>query len=128
MDFMESVLSDLNRNLAAGKRNISEMIGGDPTYKIRDGSTIQVPREQLDYLWSVCDDSERMRLKLPIYVGTDTSGEVSSWKVEGVVEANVVSKILGKKVYRDGYLRIYNPDLRTLKDRIPDCYLMMFCL
>ncbi len=128
MDFVASIMQDLNRNLAAEKRSLEDMVGGERTYRMRDGSVIEVPEEQVMRLWEVCDDSERIRLRLPIYVGTDTSGEMSSWKVEGTVEASVIAKILGKKVHREGYLRLYNPDLRVLKDQIPDCYLMVFTM
>ena len=126
MDFVASIMQDLNSNLAAGKKPLTAMVDGDRTYSIRDGSTIDVSPEQLQTIWDVCDDSERIRLRLPIYIGTDVSGETSAWKVEGEVEAAVIAKLLGKKIHRDGYLRLYHPDLKKLKTMIPDCFLMVF--
>ena len=126
MDFVASIMQDLNSNLAAGKKPLTAMVDGDRTYSIRDGSTIDVSPEQLQTIWDVCDDSERIRLRLPIYIGTDVSGETSAWKVEGEVEAAVIAKLLGKKIHRDGYLRLYHPDLKQLKTMIPDCFLMVF--
>lgn len=126
MDFVASIMQDLNSNLAAGKKPLTAMVDGDRTYRIRDGSTIDVSPEQLQTIWDVCDDSERIRLRLPIYIGTDVSGETSAWKVEGEVEAAVIAKLLGKKIHRDGYLRLYHPDLKQLKTMIPDCFLMVF--
>lgn len=126
MDFVASIMQDLNSNLAAGKKPLTAMVDGDRTYNIRDGSTIDVSPEQLQTIWDACDDSERIRLRLPIYIGTDVSGEISAWKVEGEVEAAVIAKLLGKKIHREGYLRLYHPDLKQLKTMIPDCFLMVF--
>ena len=116
MDFVKSIMSDLNRNLAVSKPSLFEMEqSGDYTYRTRDGSVIDIGKEQFEVLWNICDDSERLRLRIPIYVSTDVSGEVSAWKVEGKVEAAVVARLLGKPVFRDDRVRLYNPDLKKLK-------------
>lgn len=126
MDFLSSVLKDLNSNLAAGKRPISEMMDGDRTYRMRDGSVIEIPEDQLRRVWDACDDAQRIQVRLPFYVSTDTSGETEAWKVEGRADAAVVAALLGKKIHREGYLRLYFPDLRELKRLIPDCYVVVF--
>lgn len=125
--FMRNIMKDLNSNLAVSKRTLEQMLdSGDRTYKVRDGSTVEIPEEQLMLLWDACDDSQRIALRLPIYVSTDTSGETSAWKVEGRVEAPVVAKILGKRLHKDDYLRIYHPDLRDLRSKIGDAIMMVF--
>lgn len=125
--FLNSIMKDLNSNLAVSKRTLAEMMDdGDRTYRTRDGSVVEIPESQLRMLWDVCDDSQRIALRLPIYVSTDTSGEVSAWKVEGRVEAPAVAAILGKKLHRDGYLRLYHPDLSDLRAKIPDCVMIVF--
>ena len=125
--FLSSIMKDLNSNLAVSKRTLAEMMDdGDRTYRTRDGSVVEIPESQLRMLWDVCDDSQRIALRLPIYVSTDTSGEVSVWKVEGRVEAPAVAAILGKKLHRDGYLRLYHPDLSDLRAKIPDCVMIVF--
>ena len=126
MDFVTSILKDLNSNLAAGKRPITEMMDGDRTYTMKDGSVIEVPEEQVRMVWDACDDQQRIALRLPIYVSTDTSGKTGAWKVEGRVEAAVVAALLGKRIHREGYLRLYFPDLNELKKLIPDCYIVVF--
>ena len=45
MDYVESIMSDLNRNLAAAKVSLSDMKDGNRRYKMRDGSEIEVPEE-----------------------------------------------------------------------------------
>lgn len=125
--FMSSIMKELNSNLAASKPSLMEMMdGGDRTYRLRDGSVIEIPEEQLRIIWDACDDAQRLRLRLPIYVSTDVSGEGSAWKVEGAVEAPVVAKILGRRLHRDGFLRLYHPDLRELRDKIGDAVLIVF--
>lgn len=125
--FMQSIMKELNSNLAVGKRTLAEMVdSGDHTYRTRDGSTVEISDEELQYLWSICDDSQRISLRLPIYISTDISGETSAWKVEGRVEAPVVAAILGKRLHRDGYLRLYNPDLREIRAKIPDSVMIVF--
>lgn len=125
--FMRNIMKDLNSNLAVSKRTLEQMLdSGDRTYKVRDGSTVEIPEEQLMLLWNACDDSQRIALRLPIYVSTDTSGEMSAWKVEGRVEAPVVAKILGKRLHKDDYLRLYHSDLRDLRSKIGDAIMMVF--
>ena len=125
--FIASVMRECNSNLAATKPSLMELKDGDVEgYTMRDGSTIVVSESQINLIWDACDDAERLRLRIPIYVSTDIGSEVSSWKIEGNVEASVVSKILGKKVYREGYLRLYHPDLKELQRKIPDAIIITF--
>ena len=125
--FLSSIMKDLNSNLVVSKRTLAEMMDSDDhTYKTRDGSVVEIPAEQLRILWDVCDDSQRISLRLPIYVSTDVSGEVSAWKVDGRVEASAVAALLGKRLHRDGYLRLYHPDLSDLKAKVPDCIMIVF--
>ena len=126
-DFLAAVMSDLNSNLAVGKRTLEQMMdSGDFTYKTRSGSVVEIPKEQMDYLWEVCEESEKITLRLPIYVATDIGTDTGAWKVEGHPDADVVARILGKKMFKDGFLRLYHPDLRDLKAKIPDAIMMVF--
>jgi len=127
VDFLVSVMSDLNSNLAVGKRTLEQMMDSkDFSYKTKSGSTVSIPAEQMDYLWELCDESEKIRLRLPIFVSTDISAESGAWKVEGEPEATVVARILGKKMFKNGYLRLYHPDLRDLRAKIPDAIMVVF--
>ena len=126
MDLVESIMSDLNRNLAVEKVPLTEMKDGRRTYRMRDGSVIEVPEEQVDILWDACDDATRLRLKVPIYVTTDVYGEVSAWKIEGTAEAEAAARLLGKTVRKPGFLRLYHPDLKALREKISDCIVVVF--
>lgn len=126
MDFVDSIMSDLNRNLAAEKIPLTEMKDGRRSYRMRDGSTIEVPERQIEIIWNACDDATRLRLKVPIYVATDIAAEVSAWKVEGMAEAEAVASLLGKTVRKSGFLRLFYPDLKILREKIPGCIIMVF--
>lgn len=125
MEFVQQVMGELNRNLAAERKALSELIDGG-SYHLKDGSVIDVSEVQARRIWDACDDQTRIRLRLPIYIGTDIDGEVPAWKVEGLAEATAVAGLLGKRMHREGHLRLYNPDIRELKKLIPDCYIMVF--
>lgn len=128
MDLLQTAMSELNSCLAVQKPLLESMMDGERRYRLRDGSVIEVPLEQLKIIWNACDDSERIRLRLPIYVKTDVSCDTPAWCVEGMAEAGLVARLLNKNVTKEGYIRLYNPDLRRLKELIPDCYLVVFSL
>jgi len=126
-DFLSSVMSELNSNLAVGKRTLEQMMdSGDHSYRTRDGSVVTIPKDQMEFLWGICEEPEKIRLRLPIFVSTDISAETGAWKVEGTPEAAVVARILGKKMFKDGFLRLYHPDLKDLKAKIPDAIMIVF--
>ncbi len=126
-DFLASVMAELNSNLPVGRRTLEQMVdSGDYSYKTKDGSEVVISKEQIDLLWTLCDEGEKIRLKLPIFVSTDTSYETGAWKIEGKDEAAVVSRILGKTLIKEGYLRLYHPDLKELRQKIPDSIMIVF--
>ena len=124
---VETMLSDLNTNLAMGKPTLEKMkCDGDRRSKVRGGTEIEVPQEQVDLLWDACDDAQRIALRLPIYLYSDISGETGAWKVQGRVEAAVVAKLLGKPMFRDDMVKLYYPDYKQLKKLIPDAIMVVF--
>ena len=126
---IEGMMSELNRNLAVSRKTIAEMMdAGEFSYRTRDGSTVDIPEEQIRMIWDMCDDQERIRLRLPIFVATDTSAESSAWKVEGRTEAGFVARFLGKRMFREDMVRIYHPDLKELRTKIPDAIMIVFTL
>lgn len=124
---IERMISDMNRSMPVNRRSLSDYLEhGNLTYKTRDGAEGTLEAAELESLSAVCRESEAMKLKLPIFIGTDTSYPGGAWKVEGRTEAAVISRLLGKKIYKDDYLRIYYPDLKELRKILPNSTVVVF--
>ena len=83
-------------------------------------------KEEIEYLCGICTEIEKMRLKLPLLISTDCSGDMTSWKVDGATETNIVARILNKPVLSQDHLRFYNPDLKRLRSLLPTCTAVTF--
>ncbi|MBP6021105.1 MAG: DUF61 family protein [Candidatus Methanomethylophilaceae archaeon] len=124
---IERMIADMNSSMPVNRRTVSDYLeNGNLTYKTRSGETGDFGRGELEYIASFCTETEKLRLRIPIFVSTDTSSEAGAWKVEGNVEAEVVSKILGKKTYREGFLRLHYPDLADLRRKLPELAVVLF--
>lgn len=124
---IERMVAEMNSNMPVNRRTVSDYLeNGNLTYKTRSGIVGTFGKEELECLASFCTAIEKMRLRVPVFVSTDTSSETGAWKVEGTVEAGVVSKILGKKLYRDDMLRLHYPDLAELRRRFPELIVVLF--
>ncbi|MBE6514893.1 MAG: DUF61 family protein [Candidatus Methanomethylophilaceae archaeon] len=125
--YVRSIMSELNRNLATERMTIERMVDeGIRTYKVRDGSIVEVPQDQIDLLWEVCARMGAYNLRIPIYVTTDTAGEQGSWRVDGRMESDVIAEILGKRKTRDDSVRLHFADYRELRRKIPDLVMVVF--
>lgn len=124
---VERMISDMNSNMPVNRRTLSDYLdNGDLTYNTRSGVKGTFSRMGLDRLDSICTEAEKMRLRLPIFVSTDILSESGAWKVEGKIEAGVVSKILGKPLYREDYVQLHYPDLVVLKNMMPEMVFILF--
>jgi uncharacterized protein (UPF0216 family) len=113
--------------MPVSRRTLLEYLeSGEATYETKDGQKCAVEREELELLASKCTEIEKMRLRIPIFVSTDTSSETGSWKVEGRTEVAVVAKLLNKKTYRDDFLRLHYPDIQDLRRTLPSVIVMLF--
>lgn len=116
----------MNSHIPVSRRTLAEYVeSGDHTYRTKDGHTIRLEQDELDILENICTETERMRLRLPMYVSTDTSAE-NAWKVEGVIETAAISKILGRKPNREDMIRFYHPDLRILRQKLPNAVSVLY--
>jgi uncharacterized protein (UPF0216 family) len=52
--------------------------------------------------------------------------DAGAWKVDGTVESEVVSRILGKVKFRADTVRLHNPDMRELRRLLPNATFMVF--
>ncbi len=124
---MKSVMSDMNPNLPAERRTLTDYLeNGELFYSSRAGDRFEINVSELEDLASFCTEQEKFRLRIPLMVSTDLSGEYGAWKIEGETEASVLSKITGKKIFKKGFLRFYHPDLADLRRRFPTAIIVVF--
>ena len=121
------MIAGLNSNMPINRRTLMDYIeNGDYTYKTKEGDTITFPQEGIDMLASITDDQQKLTLRLPIFVSTDIQGERPCWKVDGITETEVVSKLLERRVHSDNRLPIYYPDLVKMRKMIPELTFTLF--
>ena len=120
------MIAHMNKHLPSSRRSLLEYLDSDDlTYQTKDGSVCVMEREEIDLLNGICTEIEKMRLKLPIFVSTDTSSE-NAWKVDGITETSVISKILERKPFRDDMMRFYHPDLKRLRNMFPNAVTVLY--
>ena len=121
------MIAGLNSTVPAVKVPLLDLAESDsPEFRTRNGSLVDIDRSEIDLLMSVCNEMEKIRLKLPITMVTDTSGEMSTWRIDGKVEASVISRILGKPLLREDSIRIYYPDYQILRDKLPSSIVTLY--
>jgi len=124
---IEGVIRDMNRHIPVSRRSLLEYLeSGDDSYETKDGERCSIDRADLELLAGKCTEIEKMRLRIPIFVSTDTSCEGGAWKVEGRTEAAVVARLLGKRLYKEDFLRLYHPDIRDLRGMVPSLVAVLF--
>jgi len=122
----ERMIREMNLHIPVARRTLLEHIdSGDLTYRTRNGHVCSFDADEIGFLNEFCTEMEKMRLRLPIFVTTDTSSD-GTWKVDGLTEAAVVSRILDKKPLKDDLLRVYHPDLKRLRNRLPNAVVVLF--
>lgn len=121
------MLANMNTNMPVRRRTLMDYLeNGGNTYETKSGGTCSFDRAGIDYLDSICNDQERLTLKLPIFITTDVSSETGGWKVEGRTEVAVMSRILGRRVHSADHMQMYYADISELKKKIPDLYYTVF--
>jgi uncharacterized protein (UPF0216 family) len=124
---IEHILKGINDHVPTARRGLAEIMdSGDRKFRTRSGHVCEISHEEIERLCGVCTEQEKMSLKLPISVMTDTSYAESVWKVEGRTEVSVVSKLLSKKPLRENLLHLYHPHLRELTKLLPNAAMVLF--
>ena len=123
----ENMIRDMNRHVPVSRKTLLEYIeSGECTYDTKGGVKCSVGRDEIELLAGMCTEMEKMRLRIPIIIGTDISCEAGAWKVEGTTEVAVVSRLLNKNPHGNGFLRLYHPDLRALRAMLPSLIAVVF--
>ena len=124
---LDKALMQMNSSIAVSRRSLLDYEeNGDLFFVTKDGNRCEMSSEEIGMLCRECTEIEKMRLKLPIIISTDCSGDITSWKVEGKIETAVVARLLNKPVFTDDHLRFYNPDLKRLRTMLPTCTVLAF--
>ncbi|MCL2712853.1 MAG: DUF61 family protein [Methanomassiliicoccaceae archaeon] len=124
---IEHILSGINDHAPVARRSLAEYIdSNDLTYRTRSNHVCELTRNEIDILNNICEEREKLTLRLPIMVMTDTSFTESVWKIEGRTEVSVVSKLLSKRSLRDDLIHLYHPHLRELQKMLPNSVTVLF--
>lgn len=124
---LDKSLMQMNSSVPVQRRSLLDYLeNGDLFFITRDGGRCEIDPGELEHLSSVCTEIEKMRLRLPIMVSTDCSGDGTSWKVEGSVDTAVVARLLGRTILTEDHLRFFNPDLKRLRGILPTCTVITF--
>ncbi|MGN1045249.1 MAG: DUF61 family protein [Candidatus Methanomethylophilaceae archaeon] len=126
---IEKELMRMNVSTPVARRTIREHLdSGDLTFRTKDGCTCDITPEELQYLDGICTEMEKFRIRLPILVSTDASGEGTAWRVDGPAESAAVARILGKQRRKEDSVRFFNPDLKKLRGILPNCIFIVYSL
>ncbi len=127
MDALGNIMSGINSHVPVSRCTLSECLEkGSGLYKARSGEIVEMDPAEIEYLGTVCDSIDRMKLRLPITIRTDVSGDMPAWEVDGVVESKVIAAVLGRTKIRDDMIRFYNPDYRVLVKKLPTTTTILF--
>ena len=121
------MIAGLNSSIPAAKVPLLDLAESEaPSFRTRGGSVVDIERSEIDLLMETCTEMEKIRLRLPITMVTDTSGEMSVWRIDGATEANVIARILGKPLLKEDSIRIFYPDYQILRERLPTSIVVMY--
>lgn len=127
MGALGNIMSGINSHVPVSRCTLSECLEkGSGSYRTRSGDTVEMDPAEIEYLGTVCDSIDSMKLRLPISIRTDVSGDAPAWEVDGVVESKVIAAVLGKTKIRDDMIRFYNPDYRVLVKKLPTTTTVLF--
>jgi uncharacterized protein (UPF0216 family) len=118
-DEVTRMIAEMNVNLPVARKALIDCLeSGELTYRTRSGDICEMERSELLQLSSYCDEVDKYRLRVPIMVSTDVSGDEGVWKVDGPAESKIVSAIIGHPARNDS-VRFYHPDLMVLMKKFP---------
>ena len=124
---IDKELMRLNVSVPVNRRSIVDYLdNGDMSYTVRGGTCCDIDPKELEFLSDNCTEIEKMRVRLPILVYSDASGEGTSWRVDGQADSDVVARLLNKTKRLPNSVRFFNPDLQKLRKMLPTCTFIVF--
>ncbi|MDH7509317.1 MAG: DUF61 family protein [Methanomassiliicoccales archaeon] len=116
----EKFIASMNRHIPSTRRRLIDLLREEsPCYTGKDGNRYAISKNEIEYIASLLDDVEKERLRLPIFIVTDTSYPGGAWKVSGKIEVKLISRIIGREPENEDEIWIFYPHLMELRKRLP---------
>ncbi len=116
--FLEHEIANLNVHLTQKKISLKEaMLSEKPHVQTKGGGKHFFKRDELDFLKEIVSDEDLDKLLLPITIMMQLKLGRGSARISGIIEANVIGKILGKP-FSEGDI-LYRPEVVTIRAKLP---------
>lgn len=117
-------IQTMNQHLPARRKSLSELMEEDkPGIKGKDNTFFVMDKPELELISSSIPRFLWPRIRLPILIEMSPDLGSGTARIQGEVESEAVSKILGLKQEnswdKKSFLIIYLPDVRELRRKLP---------
>jgi uncharacterized protein (UPF0216 family) len=114
-------IQTLNQNLPGKRLTLTELLSMEkPGIKSRDNTFFIMDKPELDLISASLPRFMWNRLRLPLLIEMSPDFGGGSARIQGAVETEVVSKLLGKRHRpEDKSIFIYMPEVRELRRKLP---------
>lgn len=124
---IEKLIQSMNRHVPAKRSSLEQLLEQEePTYSGKDGTEYSLKKEELDKIASLLEERERRKLKLPIYISTDTAYPGGAWKIRGRIEVKVVSNLIKREPENDDEMRLFFPHVSDLRKILPTATTVLY--
>jgi len=124
---VEKLLQIMNRHVPAKRSSLSKLLEEDePGYTGKDGTVYRMKREELERIAELVYEWELGKLRLPIYITTDTSYPGGAWKVRGRMEVKVISQLIGREPEKEDEMRLFFPHVNDVRSLLPTTTSILF--
>jgi uncharacterized protein (UPF0216 family) len=124
---IEKLIQSMNRHIPAKRSSLEQLLElEEPNYRGKDGTEYSLEREELEKIASLLDERERRKLRLPIYISTDTTYPGGAWKIRGRIEVKVVSNLIKREPEKDDEMRLFFPHVNDLRKILPTATTVLY--
>lgn len=117
-------IQTMNQHLPARRKSLADLLDEEnPGIKGKDNTFFVMDRPELELISSSIPRFLWQRIRLPILIEMSPDLGSGTARIQGEIESEAVSKILGLKREnawdRKSFLIIYLPDVRELRRKLP---------